>query len=136
MTRLSLRALATRILPATRVARLFASADAHAVAHAQVAAIHDTMDALGVPRQRQEDVFTLTARVDLFVNRLSERLSTQVENNMIYFTVCRDVVVLLEGSPNSSQFRVRQSIEKLKAVTTPSTSSLTPERTSALILPS
>jgi hypothetical protein len=102
----------------------------------EVAAIHATMDALGVPRQRHEQTFTLEERVSLFVDRLSGRLHTQVENNMIYFRLCQEVIVLLEGSPNSSQFRVRQSIEKLRAATTPSTSSLSHERKSSLILPS
>lgn len=83
----------------------------------QEEAVHATMDALGVPRERHGQVFTLTERVSLFVDRLSERLHSQVENNMLYFNLCREVVVLLRGAPNSGNFRTQQAIAKLEAVT-------------------
>jgi hypothetical protein len=90
----------------------------------------DTLNALGVPRERHEQTFSPVERLHLFVDRLSGRLATQVDNNMLYFNACKEAIVLLEGSPNSGNFRTRQAIAKLRAITTPAGSP------SSLILPS
>lgn len=95
-----------------------------------IAAVTDTLDALGVPRERHEQTFSPVERLHLFVDRLSGRLATQVDNNMLYFNACREAIILLEGSPNSGNFRTRQAIAKLRAITTPTASP------SSLILPS
>jgi hypothetical protein len=97
---------------------------------AAIAAVEDTLDALGVPRERHEQTFSPVERLHLFVDRLSGRLATQVDNNMLYFNACKEAIVLLEGSPNSGNFRTRQAIAKLRAITTPAGSP------SSLILPS
>lgn len=84
--------------------------------------VHLALDRLGVPRFRRasEDqpprIFTLVQRHNLFVDRLSRRLHTQVENNMIYYNAVRDALTLLRGAPNSGQLRIRNAIKKLEAV--------------------
>lgn len=84
-----------------------------------IAAIGDTLDALGVPRTRHEQTFTPVERLHLFVDRISSRLQTQVDNNMEYHTLCKEVLMLLEGAPNAGNFRTRTAIEKLRAITLP-----------------
>lgn len=77
---------------------------------------HGILDRLGVPRGRNEHTWTLHQRLNLFVDRLGKRLSEQVERNMVYYNTVNDALVLLEGSPNSSQFRVKAAIQKLRDV--------------------
>lgn len=76
------------------------------------------LDRLGVPRGRDGKPWTLPQRLNLFVDRLSRRLHTQVENNMLLFALCKDVRVLLEGAPNSGEYRTRTAIKKLRDATT------------------
>lgn len=83
--------------------------------------VHLVLDRLGVPRHRDELVFSLVQRTNLFVDRIGKRLHTQVENNMIFYNTCKDAVLLLEGAPNAGNFRTRQAIEKLRAVIVPKT---------------
>jgi hypothetical protein len=87
-----------------------------ALERVEVARTHAALDRLGVPRSRNDVTHSLVQRLNLFVDRLSRRLYGQVENNMVYYRTIKDVLTLLEGAPNSSQFRIKQSIAKLRAV--------------------
>jgi hypothetical protein len=78
--------------------------------------VHAILDRIGVPRGRDRNEFTLAQRTNLFIDRMSKRLRMQVENNMIYYNTCKDAVALLEGAPNSSQFRIKKALEMLRAV--------------------
>lgn len=98
---------------------------------AAIAALGDTLDALGVPRVRHDQTFTPVERLHLFVDRLSGRLQTQVDNNMEYYTLCKEVLILLEGSPNAGNFRTQTAIRKLKSILFPGA-----KTGSGLILPS
>lgn len=78
--------------------------------------VHAILDRLGVPRARDEGPFSLVQRMNLFVDRISRRLHTQVENNMIYHETVKDALALLVGAPNSGQFRIKSAIDKLRAL--------------------
>ena len=80
--------------------------------------VHLVLDRLGVPRGRDGNAWSLVQRQNLFVDRLARRLHDQVENNMILFTLCGEVRVLLEGAPGASNYRIKTAIEKLRQVTT------------------
>lgn len=72
------------------------------------------LDRLGVPRGRNGVEWSLTQRTNLFVDRLARRLHTQVENNMIMHNTVKDALTLLVGAPNSSEFRIKTAIAKLR----------------------
>lgn len=74
------------------------------------------LDRLGVPRGRDGNAWSLVQRVNLLVDRLARRMHTQVENNMVYYTTVNEALALLVGAPNSSQYRIKAAIEKLRAV--------------------
>ena len=76
----------------------------------------EILTVLGVPDERHGETFDLPRRLGIFVDRLSERLHTQVENNMIYYNTVKDAVVLLVDAPNSSQYRIKKAIELLRGV--------------------
>jgi hypothetical protein len=77
---------------------------------------HAILDRFGVPRERLENTLTLVHRTNLFVDRLSRRLHTQVENNMALYNAIRDALTSLVGSPNASSLRIRSAIERLRGV--------------------
>jgi hypothetical protein len=68
---------------------------------------HAILDRLGVPRGRDGNTWTLVQRTNLFVDRLSRRLHTQVENNMILFNVCKDARRCSRGHL-ARQYRIRR----------------------------
>jgi hypothetical protein len=81
--------------------------------------VHAYLDSLGVPTEQDGATLELEARVKLFALRMGLRFQQLVNSNAAFAATCTEALVLLEGSPNSSNFRVREAMKRLRATKAP-----------------